>query len=553
MSVAHALIIHVDQKTVIFFGQLDQRQLTEDLISKLFFECENLLIGQHKFLMIDGEQFSASNLEDIVVCLHVYDIEGKDEKKYLNLATYVGKSFKHRFQSEIDEFDGETGDSNAIYGGFGTILGAILKKFLDKDMNATLSSSDVQESLENKDLGAEKGVKKVKRKARFPDGVIPEVERDEILFQEYQEISQLYNVDMMDGLVSKNKVYVYSNVNQYHEIQIDYSNYPEKPVIKLPGEIDDILSLSTTYKNWNKENPARIVDLVTDLEQLLGYQQTPIMANQINSKDVLEYSGSQEEKEGKKVASNLLAKRLLDKEPKTGSPERDMISNEQMKSIEIIESQPVIDKIIEDTEESLKKTPLSEIIAQEKAAAIDQEDTTLGETVEGGQEPKKFKIKPKFHFPGEESIQEGLADGSDAGQSGSGKQKSTTRTPAKPVDLNVLEQKASPTPTKGLNVKEGFVIPGVDELDEYSPMINVKKPSLQVKQAQQKPAPSRQPPAQLKEPPATSRPEKLKKKDDDVMFEWGDDSEEMQISSKREIKDFDFEIKKVDPAKKDNS
>ncbi|MFX0101744.1 MAG: hypothetical protein ACFFCS_19420 [Candidatus Hodarchaeota archaeon] len=563
MTVYACIIIHVFERTVIFFGQLDsdsKAQLSEEIISKLFLECENLLIGQNKFLNIDGEKFSASNLEDIVVSLHVRDVDKNEEKKYLNLATYIGKSFKHQYQSEIDELDGATADINTVFGGFGSILGGILKKFLDEDMNAMLSSSDVQVSEEEKVSEERKVINanKAQTPARFPGGTIPEVERDEVLFQEYQEISQMYNVEMIDGLVSKNKIYVYSNVDQYHEFEIDFTNYPEKPLIKLPRELDDILSLSQSYNNWDKQDPPRIVDLVADLEQVLGQQQAPTIANALSSNDEVDYVGEKnlrKEEEEKKAASNLLAQRLLSKDTSSDSRALEEITEVQLESIEIKEPQPVIYEIIETTEAPLNKTPLSQLIEKEKTApVIEKTEPEPSEGIIADPEPTTFKIKPKFHFPGEDTIKESPVKTSVSETPIPTEQEVETRTP-EPVDLNVLEQKASTPARKGLDVKKSFVIPGFDELEDYSPIVNVKKPALQMKPVLATPRQSKPPSTQAARSPAASQPmkPKPKPKDDDVMFEWGDDSDEMQITTKREIKDFDFEIKKVDSGKKDNA
>ncbi len=68
-------------------------------------------------------------------------------------------------------------------------------------------------------------------------------------------------------------VYLTITLTKTFLIQINFSNYPNKPIINFPNEVKTILGDSNKsldiLKNWNKKNPSHIIDLIHEIEKKL--------------------------------------------------------------------------------------------------------------------------------------------------------------------------------------------------------------------------------------------------------------------------------------------
>lgn len=113
----------------------------------------------------------------------------------------------------------------------------------------------------------------MKRRA-FPSGKLDEFERDEVLWNESQDVMQNYTAEFVDGIISKLKVFLSISIQHHYEVVVDFSNYPDKPTIALPEGLREDLGkpvedLMYFTKNWDPTLPAHVVEVVRELEAFL--------------------------------------------------------------------------------------------------------------------------------------------------------------------------------------------------------------------------------------------------------------------------------------------
>jgi hypothetical protein len=333
------MIFHVAQRCMLFYGQVDpSNSIEEQAMTDLLSMAEELLIGQAKVLTNQEQHtFVAVNHEDIITCMHVGDLAetGTYKKSAMVLVTSLSKNFKAKFQSDIDEFNAGTMDVNEVFGSFANDITGILKQFFSGTKAEITKRTEIAGASAAVSCPPPDGVK-------YPCGFIPPEQLDEKLFEEYLSLSNVYNIEMEGGTVSKNKVYIPVGLDGNHIIDIDYSNYPDRPHITLPSIISDILGSSQVYRKWNPENPARIIDLVQDLEQVI----TSLKPRGAVSADREARSGSRPEQE-----EDRLFQRPAQKEPEIGAGGTDW-------NVE----QPVVGMIDEETGKAASKTPLKKLV-----------------------------------------------------------------------------------------------------------------------------------------------------------------------------------------------
>ena len=111
-----------------------------------------------------------------------------------------------------------------------------------------------------------------KRQA-YPDG-IPEYARDEILFNESFDVQKNFECDLVDFSVSRIKITMNISLTHIYEVEIDFTNYPERPEIimseGLKNELEQpIEEISYFLRNWDTRIPPHITEIVYELEKIL--------------------------------------------------------------------------------------------------------------------------------------------------------------------------------------------------------------------------------------------------------------------------------------------
>ncbi|MHA1291740.1 MAG: hypothetical protein ACTSQJ_03615 [Promethearchaeota archaeon] len=93
---------------------------------------------------------------------------------------------------------------------------------------------------------------------------------------EAKELMYFFQTDFEES-ITRARVYLSITLEDHFVIGVDFSNYPQRPILEIPSEIikifngdkDLFLSNLPTYMNWDPENPKRIFELVTEIETVL--------------------------------------------------------------------------------------------------------------------------------------------------------------------------------------------------------------------------------------------------------------------------------------------
>lgn len=99
------------------------------------------------------------------------------------------------------------------------------------------------------------------------------------LEKELDLILREYNVDYSEENPGKITLYISLTPEIHYSIQINFADYPEKSELVLPPEIidemGDLSDFLLTLRDWDRQNPPHIVQIVHELEDLLQHMIYP--------------------------------------------------------------------------------------------------------------------------------------------------------------------------------------------------------------------------------------------------------------------------------------
>ena len=88
-------------------------------------------------------------------------------------------------------------------------------------------------------------------------------------------IQQEYAYDQPGAQGAMINVYITITLTKTFVISLDFMNYPEKPILTFPEEVNNILGdpnkILDTLKNWNAKKPLHIVEILHELEKKLFF------------------------------------------------------------------------------------------------------------------------------------------------------------------------------------------------------------------------------------------------------------------------------------------
>ena len=88
-------------------------------------------------------------------------------------------------------------------------------------------------------------------------------------------IQQEYAYDQIGTKEAKINVYITITLTSTFIIQIDFTNYPKRPIVTFPNEVQKILSdpykTLNTLREWNSKQPSHIIDVLHELEKKLFF------------------------------------------------------------------------------------------------------------------------------------------------------------------------------------------------------------------------------------------------------------------------------------------
>ena len=99
-------------------------------------------------------------------------------------------------------------------------------------------------------------------------------ERDEILWKEAKLIKDKFSTNFREGLIFELEVFLNISPNHIYKIIINFSNFPQRPIIKISDELKNDLGkelekLVFFIKNWDEKRPAHIIEVIKELEFIL--------------------------------------------------------------------------------------------------------------------------------------------------------------------------------------------------------------------------------------------------------------------------------------------
>jgi len=104
------------------------------------------------------------------------------------------------------------------------------------------------------------------------------IDEDEIpliLSTELGLIQQEYAYDQVGENPGVINVYLTLTLSKTFLIALDYQNYPERPLINLPDEMNSLIADPykdlKILKEWSPDNPRHVVDILRELERKLGF------------------------------------------------------------------------------------------------------------------------------------------------------------------------------------------------------------------------------------------------------------------------------------------
>lgn len=112
------------------------------------------------------------------------------------------------------------------------------------------------------------------KRRTYPGGKIEEYERDEVLWNESQDVMQNYTADFIEGIISRLTIYLSISIQHHYEFEIDFTDYPKKPQLKLPESLLGDLGApfekqSYFLQHWDEKIPPHIIEIVRELEHVL--------------------------------------------------------------------------------------------------------------------------------------------------------------------------------------------------------------------------------------------------------------------------------------------
>lgn len=325
-------IIRNADNSLIFYGQLSENQ-PEDLetvLGQILMKAKDQTPGTQKLVALKQGKFLYGLYPSF--CLILSLSKGTEKDVADKILQSLGDTFSTKFQEKVETYSGD----NSIFSSFTNDVQEILSSFMSKTptetttseaipsesgvedkeeveavfgkeeetsptinsaSNAALDQEDTSKTIRPKPsevipVSQRKGMIDIKKsdavvdtfssekplippqkRQAFPDG-IPDYARDEILFNESFEVQKNFESDLVDFSVSRIKVTLNISLTHLYEVEVDFTNYPERPLFVFSDSLKKELGkpyeeISYFLKHWDPKIPAHITEIVYELEKIL--------------------------------------------------------------------------------------------------------------------------------------------------------------------------------------------------------------------------------------------------------------------------------------------
>ncbi|MHA1310277.1 MAG: hypothetical protein ACTSWR_07925 [Candidatus Helarchaeota archaeon] len=106
-------------------------------------------------------------------------------------------------------------------------------------------------------------------------GISAATKKDTGLAEQARDLMYYFQTDF-EETITKAKVYLSITLDTHFIFTIDYTNYPDRPIITTSSNItekfssmEDFLQKVPSYTNWDVNNPKKIYELVFEIETVL--------------------------------------------------------------------------------------------------------------------------------------------------------------------------------------------------------------------------------------------------------------------------------------------
>ena len=101
----------------------------------------------------------------------------------------------------------------------------------------------------------------------------PQLSKEELIIREYKEVSAEFTCEIIKNEKCNLNVFLSRSLEEHFIININFKEFPEKPKLKFPKDLKKLIGKPEDalliYANWNSENPAKIVEILRELEHHL--------------------------------------------------------------------------------------------------------------------------------------------------------------------------------------------------------------------------------------------------------------------------------------------
>ena len=100
-----------------------------------------------------------------------------------------------------------------------------------------------------------------------------ETKRDAIFAEEANRLMYEFQTEFSE-MISKPTVFISASLEDHFTIDIDFSNYPERPTVTFPNMLHKLFSVPIDTKfdilnNWDPQNPRHMTEIFYEIERLL--------------------------------------------------------------------------------------------------------------------------------------------------------------------------------------------------------------------------------------------------------------------------------------------
>ncbi|MFX1394346.1 MAG: hypothetical protein ACFFAH_12335 [Promethearchaeota archaeon] len=251
-------IIDKEKNILIFLGLLDEnveikQEELSNILGEIVSKTNNLTVNSFLEVQIKEKNYFLGNFDKIIIVIQHLKEESAPEEFLFELnqkfLTEYYNILENYTESEINKFKSFLGTVKMI-----------LPKYINRQLNDLT------------DIGSEPIIGAMKRNA-YPEG-ISDYKKDEVFWNEARMIKEKYPANFIEGMIFNLEIYITISSTQNYKVFVDFSNYPEKPIININGELNrelgkNLEDLLFFYKNWNIKKPPHVIEIIDELVVVL--------------------------------------------------------------------------------------------------------------------------------------------------------------------------------------------------------------------------------------------------------------------------------------------